>query len=378
VTTVLISGASIAGLTLAAWLERYGFEVTVVERNAGIRAGGQAIDVRGPALQVIERMGLLDAVAAQSTAIRGMSFVDGSGTELARDTTSTLSAGVIDNPDVEILRDDLLGLLHAQTTTARYLYDDTITELEQSTDSVSVTFSHNRPATFDLVVGADGLHSTVRRLTFGPESDFARRLGTFLAICTTPNFLGLDHWQTWYRDDQTATVAASMSVRDNSEARALLGFRDAELTVDYRDTQAQLRVLDQRFANSGWIVPKLLAAMQSAADFYFDEATQICMAAWTSGRIALVGDAAYCCSPAGGQGSSVALIGAYTLAGELQAARHDGPVHHRDAYQAFEAHLRPYVDACQSLALETLTNTAVGSSERFFDVINSIDLKNYS
>jgi 2-polyprenyl-6-methoxyphenol hydroxylase-like FAD-dependent oxidoreductase len=144
--TVLISGASVAGLTLAAWLERYGFTVTVVERNPGLRRGGQAIDVRGPALQVLERLGVIDAVSARRTAIRGMSFVDGQGRELMRDTASTLTGGTIANPDIEVLRDDLLGGLYGENTSARFLFDDTITDLRQSEDSVAVNFSRSRPS----------------------------------------------------------------------------------------------------------------------------------------------------------------------------------------------------------------------------------------
>ena len=377
-TAVLISGASVAGLTLAAWLRRYEFAVTVVERHPGLRPGGQAIDVRGPALGVLERMDILDVARSRETAIRGMSVVDDQGEELIRNTTSTLSGGVIDNPDIEILRDDLLELLHAQTDGTRYLFEDTITALEQTADSVSVTFGRNRPEAFDLVVGADGLHSTVRRLAFGPEAEFSRRLGTFLAICTTPNFLRLDHWQIWHRNEAAQTIAGLLSARGNAEARALLGFTDRDLTIDHSDVEAQLALLAQRFADHGWVVPQLVTAMRSAPDFYCDEATQIRMQSWASGRIALVGDAACCCSPVGGQGSSVALIGAYTLAGELKLARRDGRVDYRQGYQAYEAHVRPYVLACQALAFNAVTNNAMATADQFNQTINSATLKDYS
>jgi 2-polyprenyl-6-methoxyphenol hydroxylase-like FAD-dependent oxidoreductase len=215
-TSVLISGASVAGTTLAYWLARYGFGVTVVERNDGLRPGGQAIDVRGPALGVIERMGLLDAVAARKTAIRGMSVVDAGGTELMRNTEWTATGGTIGNPDIEILRDDLVELLYAGANAPEYVFGDSITALDQRGESVLVAFESGQPRAFDIVIGADGVHSNVRRIAFGPEAEFIKRLGRYVAICSVPNFLGLDYWQTWYRDDATQTGAGVCSARDNS------------------------------------------------------------------------------------------------------------------------------------------------------------------
>ena len=367
-----------AGLTLAYWLDRHGFTVTVVERDETLRMGGQAIDVRGAAVQVLDRMGILESVAALRTATRGMSVVDGDGHELMRDTTSTLSGGVIDSPDIEVLRDDLVHVLHAESDGARYFFDDTITGLTDHGDSVSVSFSRHGTEAFDLVIGADGLHSAVRRLAFGTEPTFTRRLGTFLAICTAPNLLDLYYWQVWYRDEARDTIAGLLSVRGNSEARALLGFTDPTLTVDYRDTEAQLTVLDQRFGSQGWVVPEILAAMRSAPDFYFDEATQIRMERWSSGRVGLVGDAAYCCSPVGGQGTSVALIGAYILAGELAAASTEGHVDHRRGFAEFEQRLRPHVLDCQSLAFDAATTRRPAPQEGFDTIINSLALTDYS
>ena len=193
--TVLVSGASVAGTTAAYWLSRHGYSVTVVERHDGPRSGGQAIDVRGPALTVLQRMGLRDAADAKKTAIRGASFVDRVGNELSRNTEATPTGGLIENPDIEILRDDLVELLYGATQPqVEYLFGDSIAALDDRGDSVPVTFERAAARSFDFVIGADGLHSNVRRLVFGPESQFATPLGTFAAIFTVPNFLDLDYW----------------------------------------------------------------------------------------------------------------------------------------------------------------------------------------
>jgi 2-polyprenyl-6-methoxyphenol hydroxylase-like FAD-dependent oxidoreductase len=265
-TTVLVSGASIAGLTTAYWLGQQSYSVTVVERHDGPRPGGQAIDVRGPALGVLERMGLLQAAADKKTRIRGASFVDPDGNELSRDTESTPTGGLIDNPDIEILRDDLVDvLLGALDTDVEFIFGDSITGLDDRGDAVAVSFERADASSFELVIGADGLHSNVRRLTFGPEGQFIKPLGTYLAIFTVPNFLHLDYWQMFHQSD--STVAGVYSARDNSEARAMLGFMDSDLRLDFRDTAAQFAELDRRMADDGWVRPQLLEYMRTAPDF---------------------------------------------------------------------------------------------------------------
>ncbi|MBZ5712235.1 FAD-dependent monooxygenase [Nannocystis pusilla] len=345
-TKILISGASIAGPALAYWLRRHGFHPTVVERAPAIRGGGQAIDVRGAALDVVERMGLLAQVRGASTRMRGMSFVDAEGRELMRTTEATLTGGKLDSPDVELMRDDLARLLYDATRDdVEYVFDDTITALAQDDDGVDVRFARGEPRRFDLVIGADGLHSTTRRLVFGEESRFIRHLGTWLAIFSVENFLELDHWQVFHDTDEA--MVGIYSARDNREARAMLGFSSPPLEFDPRDVARQQQLVAERLAGVGWVAPRLLAAMATAPDFYFDSMSQIELERWSQGRVALVGDAACCSSPMSGQGSSVALVGAYVLAGELAAAGGD----HRRGFAGYEAALRGYVAQNQQLAL---------------------------
>ncbi|MEU9119064.1 FAD-dependent monooxygenase [Streptomyces sp. NPDC048506] len=351
--SVLISGASIGGPTLAYWLNRYGFNVTVVERAAGLRPGGQAIDVRGPALEVAERMGVLDAIRRRSTDLRGMSVVDGDGTELSRTTEHTVSGGVIDSPDVEILRDDLARILFtAGGSEIEYLFDDSIATLEQDDDEVRVGFRSGTARAFDLVIGADGVHSHTRRLVFGAEEDHLRHLGSYLGVWSAPNHLGLDRWEVLYRMRSSVLWGAMvMSVRDNTEARVFVGIESDQPPARFlpRDITEQKRLVARAYADAGWEMPRLLKEMWDAPDFHLDAVAQIHMDSWSHGRVALLGDAGYCASPASGQGTTMAMAAAYVLAGELRAAAGD----HHTAFATYERELRGFVSANQEIALIT-------------------------
>lgn len=371
-TAALVSGASVAGLANAYWLAHHGYSVTVVERFDGLRPGGQAIDVRGPALSILERMGLLQAAEAKKTAIRGASFVDEYGNELSRDTESTPTGGVIDNPDIEILRDDLVGLLRDSLDGVEFLFGDSITGLDDRGDRVVVSFEQTNAREVDLVVGADGLHSNVRRLAFGPESEFIRAIPTFMAIFTVPNFLNLDYWQMFHQSD--TTVAGVYSARDNTEARAMFGFMDRDLKIDYRDTAAQFAELERRMAHDGWVRPQLLDYMRTAPDFYFDGLAQIVMDRWARGRVVLAGDAAHCSSPMSGQGTSLALLGAYILAGELARAQGD----HERGFANYDSAFRGYVERTQRLVdMELGMDAGPMVADEFYTVVHSIDLQEY-
>ncbi|MFJ2741087.1 FAD-dependent monooxygenase [Streptomyces sp. NPDC087440] len=350
---VLVSGASIAGPALAYWLKRYGFQVTVVELTPAFRPGGQAVDVRGGALGVLERMGVLETTRARKVHMRGMSVVDPEGNELFRSTEQTMSGGELASPDIEILRDDLANILvdavaDSEGPEVEYLFDDSIDTLDQDDTGVHVTFRNgHEPRTFDLVIAADGLHSRTRALAFGPESDFVTHMGTILAVWSAPNFLDLDEWQIAFQAAGSNWGGLVMSVRENKEMRAYLGLEHApDFSYDYRDVQAQKQIMADEFQGKGWVFPKLIEHMWQAEDFYLDSMAQVKADSWSSGRVALVGDAGYCGSPLSGQGTSMALIGAYVLAGELKAAHGD----HTAAFAAYERELRDFVTANQELA----------------------------
>lgn len=336
--TVLISGASIAGPALAYWLNRAGFTTYVVERAPAPRPGGQAIDVRGPALAVLREMGLVDRVHAMRTRLKGMSMLDIDGKEASRTEERTLTGGRFISGDIEILRDDLADLLlEASGVGADYIYGDAIVRLDEGHDGVAVAFQHAAPRRFDLVIGADGLHSNVRRLIFGDARPFLRPLGVGLSIFTTPNILDLRDWQLAYRDDVSGYVI--YPARNNTELRVNLGFGMELEDYPRGDVGAQKDLIARRCAHMRGDIPRLLIELNDAQDLYFGALAQVRMPSWSKGRVSLVGDAAFCPSPFTGQGTSLALIGAFVLARELARTPND----HSGAFVRYEERMRPFV-----------------------------------
>jgi 2-polyprenyl-6-methoxyphenol hydroxylase-like FAD-dependent oxidoreductase len=270
---VLVSGASVSGLTAAYWLARCGFTVTVVERASHLRPGGHALDVRGPALEVAERMSILSLIRDRSTKLTGIAVVDRDGNELFRSTESTLTGGRLDSPDVEILRDDLCQVLHeAVGNRVEYIFGDTIASLKQDESGVDVAFSSSPSSTrrFELVIGADGVGSGVRRLAFGPDEQFLQAIGDLhVATFGMPNFLGLERWQVMYQPVDSVG-ALVMGLQKDVEARTYLGFNaPGGLDYDVRDIDAQKRLLADRATGAGWVVPEIIEHMMRATDFHF-------------------------------------------------------------------------------------------------------------
>ncbi|MES9544045.1 FAD-dependent monooxygenase [Actinomadura sp. NPDC000600] len=336
---VLISGASVAGPALAYWLHRHGFQPTILERAPALRDGGYAVDFRGEAhLTVLRRMGILADLERARTGVGSMSYVNSAGKEQAK-MPADLFAG-----DIEILRGDLARILYDATRQhTEYVFGDSIASLTEDADGVEVTFERGAPRRFDLVIGADGLHSNTRRLVFGPEERFVKHLGVNCAIFTTANHLGLDHTGHAYRT--AGRLVAMYSARHNSEAKAVFYFASPQLDLDRRDVAGQQAVLAETFTGNGWQSDRLLQDMRYAPDFYFDSVGQVRMDAWSRGRVALLGDAAYCPSSLSGMGSGLALVGAYVLAGELALAGGD----HRVAFGRYEEEMREYAVGCQKM-----------------------------
>lgn len=349
---VLVSGASVAGPTLAWWLHRYGFRVTVVERAPALRkAGGHAVDLFAPALDIIERMGLLDAVQEHRTGTERIT-VRREGTSRPATIDLARLMGAVSRRHVEIMRDDLGEILHAATRDdVEYVFGDSVTTIA---DDGSVTFERGEARRFDLVVGADGLHSTVRRLAFGSGS--SRWLGAYLAVASIPNHRDLrDSLEGVLGVDR---LAGMYSARHMPDARALFLFRPpAPLQLDHRDVAAQRHALRAAFGDMDGEVPRLLDEADRAEAFYFDAITQLCLGTWSRGRVTLVGDAGYCPGPAVGGSTSLAMVGAFTLAGELALARGD----HTVAYPAYERALGDYVRASRTFAV-TMANRLVPRS----------------
>ncbi len=337
---VLISGASVAGPALAYWLTRYGHPVTVVERSPVLRVGGFEVDFRGTAhMTVLERMGILEDVRRRQTRMGEQFLLDADG----KPTTNVPAA--LMSGEVEIERGDLSRILYDRTRDgAEYVFGDQITAIDDGPDGVDVAFANGRPRRFDLVFGADGLHSGVRSLVFGPDERFIEFLGYYVVGgITLPNFLDLDHSGVLY--NVPGRLADVKSSHDRAVASAGFVFACEELLFDRHDVEAQKRIVADRYSDVGWEVPRMLEAMWQTQDIYFDSISQVHLDRYASGRVALVGDAAYGAT-LGGLGTGLAMVGAYLLAGELAVARGD----HRIAFARYEEKIRRYAEGCQKLA----------------------------
>ena len=342
---VLISGAGPAGLTVAYWLKHYGFTPTIVERAPHLLVGGYKIDVRGAALQVIKRMGIHDAVVAARTDMQGAQLVDKEGKVIERMSGDEFGHRV--TGDLEIVRGTLCEILRDHLGDVELLFGDTIQRITQSSNNAQVQFTKNGVREFDCVIGADGLHSNVRRIAFGEESRFLRDLGLYLCVYSVPNYLKLDRMEMQYAE--LGRIAAIWSSRGDANAKACFGFAAPTLQIGLHDRCEQQQALKTVYEGIGWEVPRLMELMPTASDWYFDKAAQINMPRWSQGRVVLVGDAAYCASPMSGQGTSLALIGAYVLAGELAATSGDC----LRAFAEYENAMRPFVEANQALGLRS-------------------------
>ena len=345
--TVLISGSGIAGPALAHWLADYGYRVVVVELAPGVRPGGQTVDLRGAGREVVFRMGLHDQMTTRSLDQRGVAWVRADGSRRAEmPVTAFHGNGLVSK--LEILRGDLVDILYQHTAKrAEYRFDTRIETLEQGSDAVEVTLSDGTTLTADLVVGADGPHSAVRRLVFGPEEKFVKPLGGYNAWFTAPDTVGLDGWYLMY---QAPGLNASMRPsHDPRLAKAGLAFRSEPIAYDRRNTDEQRGLLAKHFAGAGWHCDALLAAAADAEDFYFDSFAQVHMPTFSQGRVTLMGDAGYCASPLSGMGTSLALCGAYVLAGELGPPESFDAERIQMALPRYEAVMRPYIERCQDL-----------------------------
>jgi 2-polyprenyl-6-methoxyphenol hydroxylase-like FAD-dependent oxidoreductase len=341
--TVLVSGAGIAGPALAYWLHRYGFAVTVVETGAEPRPGGQAVDVRGVARTVVERMGVLPRIRELRVEERGIANVNAAGRHVSRMPADLFGGeGIV--AEIEISRGDLAGVLYELTRdSVEYLFADRIVELDQDGAGVRARFAGGAERRFDLVVGADGVHSGVRRLAFGPEADYVRPLGGYTAYFSVPDPGDLDSWFLMY--NAPGGRVAGLRPERAGTAQAMLSFTAPPLQYDRRDDRAQRRILAEAFAGVGWRVPALIEAMWTAPDFYFDAVCQVRVPTWSRGRVTLLGDAGYCGSPLTGMGTSMSLVGAYVLAGELATAADDPGT----AFRRYQEVMADYVRQCQEL-----------------------------
>jgi 2-polyprenyl-6-methoxyphenol hydroxylase-like FAD-dependent oxidoreductase len=350
---VLISGASIAGPVLAYWLSRNEFDVTVVERAPALRkTGGHAVDLFRPAMEISERMGVLGHIEARATGTTALTLNRPPRTRWTHIDYVKLIAAMSDR-HVEIMRDDLSQAYYdAVRDDAEFRFGDQITSI---TDAGEVTFAHGAPERYDLVIGADGLHSGVRQLAFG---DQAREvfLGGYLAVVSVPKMLAPKGEMSGYLAPRK--IAMVYSADHLEDARAVFMFRtDEPLDYHYRDIPAQKRHLQTAFAGVTPEVDHWLREVDHTPAFYFDALTQLEMSTWSRGRITLVGDAGYCPGPGVGGSTSLAVYGAYVLAHALAASRGD----HAAAFAAYERTMAAPVAGSRTMARVNAKSIVPGS-----------------
>lgn len=340
---ILVSGAGVAGLSAGIDLARAGHDVDLVERANHLRVNGSPVDVRGAALGTARSMGILDSVhRCRITMTEKATFVDRSGATVAPLPRHEVN----ESPDdIEIPREDLMNILRqALPEQADLRFEDSVATLVDDGNRVAVTFASGREATYDIVIGADGMHSAVRRLVFGPEKEFTEHLGMYVAIADAPG-----QSTPGNRTTEVLNVPGRMAgvARYRDKALAIFQFRSEPIDYDYRDLDAQKRILAEVFAEMGeWKVPELLQAAQDDPELYFDAIARIHMSTWHRGRVVLIGDAAHCATPMAGRGTSLALLGAWTLTEEL--ARHDDDLD--AAFGDYEHRVRPHATAAQEFA----------------------------
>lgn len=328
--TVLISGASIGGPAIAYWLQRYGCTVTVVEKAPALRLGGQAVDFKGATHRtVLERMGILDDVLARQTGGHDQTVVDASGRELA------VIPGAFTGGDIEIARGDLSRILYERTRhRCEYVFGDSITSLTETPSGVHVTFELGAPRTFDLVIGADGIHSNVRRLAFGPESDYVHFMDHYYALAD----LDLPGAGLLMYNEPGRMVAVG-----GPKASAFFVFRSPQLSYDRYDQAEMKRIVSAAYAGGGWRIGEILERLPQAGEITLDSISRVAIDRYSTGRVVLLGDAAYG-NTLGGFGTGLAMVAAYVLAGELEAAGGD----HEIAFARYEKIFRPYAKISKS------------------------------
>ncbi|MBB6144362.1 2-polyprenyl-6-methoxyphenol hydroxylase-like FAD-dependent oxidoreductase [Silvibacterium bohemicum] len=346
--SVLISGASFAGLAAAWWMNKLGYSVTVVEIAKGLRKGGTPVNIRDGVIDVVRSMNLLERIKSESLPLRPMTFLDVHGSPLPLALSQAEEAP---EEEYEIERDVLLDMLFGEVSDhVEFVFADSISGLEETTDEVAVTFASGRQRSFSLVLGCDGTHSAVRRLCFGEESSFLIFLQCYFSLTIVHKLLIEED------TSQMLNVAGKAIMLNAYNGKTDIAFcfsSDKEIDYDRRNTDGQKRMIrenfeDGAFGAGSWRTRELLDEMSRCEDFYFDKLSQVRMSSWSKGRIALVGDAGYCPSPAAGMGGSVAILGAAALADAL--GKHQGDFN--AAFQAYDKSFRPIVEAIQTQAVE--------------------------
>ena len=354
--SVLVSGASFAGLATAFWMNRLGYKVTVVEIGKGLKMGGSPVDIKEGTVDIVKRMGLLEQIQANGLKAKAVDFLDVDGVRIAKMPVQAGNARG-SSPEYEIERDTLLHMMfEAVRSDVEFIFDDNIARLDESADGVAVTFKSGKQWSFSLLFGCDGNHSSVRRMCFGEESAYSYFLQNYFSITIVDKLLIEEDTAQMYNVPGKVVM---LNAYNNKTDIIFCFHSERELSYSYRDQDEQRDIILQQFSGEGWRTRELLEELSRSRDFYFDKMCQIRMPSWTKGRVALVGDAGYCASPAAGMGGSLAIVGATALADAFQ--KHHG--NFETAFQEYNDSLRPFVEDVQAQAVNFGLDMFVPRSE---------------
>jgi len=345
---VLISGAGIAGPVLAFFLTRTpGIQCTIVERAPELRSTGQQVDIRGKAVDVIRRMGLEERIRSSTTKEKGIHFVNGQGIIRATFPVGQPGGGSLIS-DIEILRGDLAKIFYDAThDTTRYIFGDYITGVSEDASGATVDFAHGATAKYDIIVAADGMRSATRKLVFGADQPGTyRSLNQYTAFFSIPALDPAENWACWYSTVGGRCILLRPDGKGTSKTRAYLSIMgQAPKGYEKIGIQGQKELMERLFADAGWEAKRVIEGMRTSEDFYMQEIAQVKLPRWSKGRVAVLGDAGYCPSPISGKGTTLAIIAAYVLAGEITQHRDDLAA----AFDGYEKEMRPLVESSQSL-----------------------------
>ncbi|WP_115994730.1 FAD-dependent monooxygenase [Cohnella lupini] len=336
---VLVSGASFAGLSTAYWMSKLGYNVTVVEIAKGLKRGGTPVNIRGNTVDIVKRMGLLDQIQSNHLKMELTEYKNSNDvterTELREDLA---------DDEYEIERDVLLNMMFgAVKDDVDFIFGDSIASLKEESNGVEVAFKGGPKRSYDLVFGCDGIHSVVRKACFGEEAEFTHFLKTYFSITIVNKLLIKENTTQMYNEPGKAIM---LNAYNNKTDIVLCFSSDKEIPYDYRNEEQQRNIILNRFSGLGWRTPELLEEVENSKTFYFDKLCQVKMPSWTKGRVALVGDAGYCASPAAGMGGSLAIDGASALADAFRKCHGD----YERAFQEYNKSFRPFLEEVQTTA----------------------------
>lgn len=338
---VLISGASFAGLSTAYWMNKLGYNVTVIEIAKSLKKGGTPVNIMENTIDIVKRMGLFDQIQANKITMEMMEFKN------SDDVTERFSHIQIDKEqhaeeEYEIERDVLLNIMfEAIKDDVEFIFDDSIASLKEENNGIEVAFKGGQDRSFDLVFGCDGIHSAVRKYWFGEEAEFSHFLQTYFSITIVDKLLIPENTTQMYNEPGKMIM---LNAYNNKTDIVLCFFSEQEISYDYRDEEEQRHIILSQFSGTGWRTPELLEEVKNSKTFYFDKLCQMKMPSWTKGRVALVGDAGYCASPAAGRGGSLAIDGAAALADAFQKCHNNFEL----AFQEYNESFRPFIEEVQA------------------------------